>query len=535
MTVVAVAASGLVLGQGAAAPGRRVAFLVGVNEYQNNGFKNLSWAEHDVTEMAKELERLGFDKVVTLKGASASKGKIETQLTLLLDDVHKNDLVLVMLSGHGQQLPVKDAAGVETEDAFFCPANAVVGEPDTLVSLSWLTDKKLSKHASKNLVLVDACRDSVIVDPDKGVNSKGIEGKRVALPEGIAILFSCSSGQKSVERDNLKHGVFAFSALEVLKAFDGSGRALTWNSLVDGVLEGVSDLNAEQQPVLAGVMPRLVLAPGSAPTAMRLEGRAPGELRDDNAIKMKFRWCPPGTFRMGSPADEPVRDKDVEGQVEVTLRRGFWMGQYELTQSQWRTVMGTTLEQQRDKAGSNSLCGDGPDHPIYYVNHTEATEFCRRFTESERNAGRLPAGWEYRLPTEAQWEYACRAGTTTPTAFGASLGSTDANFNGNYPYNGAVEGPYLEKTTAVGRYRKNEWNLYDMHGNVRELCADGYAEQLAGGVDPSGPSTAALRVRRGGGWKDGGGYCRSAKRFGYDPSSRLDYLGFRVARVPSGA
>jgi formylglycine-generating enzyme len=264
------------------------------------------------------------------------------------------------------------------------------------------------------------------------------------------------------------------------------------------------------------------------------EGSRAGEERDDNGLKMNFCWCPPGSFRMGSPASEPERGEE-EGPVNVTLSRGFWMGKYEVTQEQWRQVMGGSVRDQAAKGPhETSLAGQGPDYPIYDVSYTEAEEFCRQLTESERRVGRLLVGWSYRLPTEAQWEYACRAGTTTATAFGDQLSSQDANFNGNYPYNDAPKGPYLESTTAVGKYRPNAWGLHDMHGNVFEWCLDGFAESLAGGIDPVGPSTALYRMFRGGGWFRNGSICRSATR-GWDVREyRGNSMGFRVARVPSG-
>ncbi len=256
--------------------------------------------------------------------------------------------------------------------------------------------------------------------------------------------------------------------------------------------------------------------------------------REDNALKMKLCWCPPGSFRMGSERDEPER-RDDEGPVNVTLSRGFWMGKHEVTQSQWQMVMGTTVEHQETKGTYRGLAGTGPDHAMYFVNHTEAEEFCRKLTENERRAGRLSAFWEYRLPTEAQWEYACRAGTTTATAFGDQLSSLNANFNGDLPYNKAAKGPNLREVTPVGRYRPNPWGLYDMHGNVREWCRDGYAEQLTAGVDPLGPSGASARVLRDGSWYLPGGNCRSSSRSSIAPGYRDSSLGFRAALAPSSA
>ena len=174
---------------------------------------------------------------------------------------------------------------------------------------------------------------------------------------------------------------------------------------------------------------------------------------------------------------------------------------------------------------------------MYYVSQNEALEFCRQLTDSERSAGRLPAGWEYRLPTEAQWEYACRAGTTTATAFGSSLSSTQANFNGEYPYNGAAKGPNLGKTATVGSYNANAWGLYDMHGNVGEWCRDWYTGTLSGGRNPdvSQPGEATFRVLRGGSWFVSGWYCRSAVRGWDEPAFRDQSYGFRVAGVRSGS
>ena len=263
-------------------------------------------------------------------------------------------------------------------------------------------------------------------------------------------------------------------------------------------------------------------------------GRKAGEIRDDNGLKTKLVWCPPGSFRMGSPQDEPDRDDD-EDQVDVTLKSGVWLGQCEVTQAEWQAVMGTTIRDQAAKSGAISFYGEGPNDPMYYVSHDEAREFCRKLSDRERAAGRLPAGCEYRLPTEAEWEYGCRAGATTATAFGAKLSSRQANFDGDFPYNGAEKGPDLSKTQEVGRYSANPWNLRDMHGNVWEWCLDVYKQKLPGGIDPSvsDAGSVADRVHRGGGWNDLGKKCRSAYRSRSTSVYRLNDLGFRLALGPS--
>jgi formylglycine-generating enzyme required for sulfatase activity len=264
-------------------------------------------------------------------------------------------------------------------------------------------------------------------------------------------------------------------------------------------------------------------AAGPSTKAIPDEGLRPGQERDDNALKMMFCWCPPGSFKMGSPPGEPDRYED-EAQVDVTLG-GFWMGKYEVTQGQWQQVMGTSVRDLMGKAGASSPAGEGQAHPMYYVNHAEAEQFCQKFTETERAAGRLSAGWEYRLPTEAQWEYACRAGNPARFSFG-----DDVELLGDYAwFNQNAWG----KTHRVGERKPNAFGLRDMHGNVWEWCRDGYVADLPGGVDPEGPAGASDRVVRGGSWSDYRSICRSAKRGAYSPAARNSYLflGFRVARV----
>ena len=163
------------------------------------------------------------------------------------------------------------------------------------------------------------------------------------------------------------------------------------------------------------------------------------------------------------------------------------------------------------------------------MSYEDATDFCRRLTEEETKAGRLAAGMHYQLPTEAQWEYACCAGTTTLSAPGDQLSSNDANFDGTVPQTGAAPGPYLHETTPVGQYRANPWGVHDMHGNVWELCLDGYQAKLAGGEDPVGPASAKFYVMRGGCWHNNDRHV-PARQQGLFPAGR-PWVGPGLSRL----
>jgi formylglycine-generating enzyme required for sulfatase activity len=228
---------------------------------------------------------------------------------------------------------------------------------------------------------------------------------------------------------------------------------------------------------------------------------------------------------MGSPPNEPER-RPGEDQVEVTLTKGFWMAKFEATQGQWKRVIGNLPGE------LTAALPAGDDLPVGNVNFAEAEAFCQKLTQLARQAGDLPQDWEFRLPTEAQWEYACRAGTTTATSFGDTLSSKQANFDGNYPYNGAATGPSLKRAAPVGSYPANAWGLHDMHGNTFEWCRDWYHAKLPGGADPDLYwATATSRVRRGGCWADQGWPCRSAFRLRFEPERRYDHIGFRIVAV----
>lgn len=270
------------------------------------------------------------------------------------------------------------------------------------------------------------------------------------------------------------------------------------------------------------------------PPAAQPESFVGSKAGDEREVAgVKLCWCPPGKFIMGSPPGEPER-RPGEDQVEVTLSKGFWMAKYETTQGQWKRVVGKLPGE------LTAELPEGDDYPVGNVNFAEAEAFCAKLTELGRQSDGLPPGWECRLPTEAHWEYACRAGTTTATAFGDGIGSKQANVQGK-PYNGGEPGPTLGRAAKVGSYPPNAWGLHDMHGNTCEWCRDWYHAKLPGGVDPdlySAKATAQKnrtgdysRSRRGSCWADDGWPCRSAFRQRFEPERRYDHIGFRVVVV----
>ena len=228
-----------------------------------------------------------------------------------------------------------------------------------------------------------------------------------------------------------------------------------------------------------------------------------------NSIGMELKLLPAGTFMMGSNFGQ-AHEQPVH---KVTLSQNFYIGVHEVTQEQWIKVMGT-----------NPSKFKGPRNAVEQVSWTDAVEFCLKLSAlpEERAAGRF-----YQLPTEAQWEYACRAGTTTEYCFG-----DDESELGDYAW---YKGNSGSKTHPVGQKKPNAWGLYDMHGNVWEWCQDPHDAYPSRAVtDPTGPASGSYRVIRGGGWLSTAEFCRSAYRVGALPSNRNLNYGFRVCLSPSG-
>jgi formylglycine-generating enzyme required for sulfatase activity len=252
-----------------------------------------------------------------------------------------------------------------------------------------------------------------------------------------------------------------------------------------------------------------------------------------NSVGMKLVRIPAGTFLMGSPHDEEGRYDD-EQQHEVQITRPFYLGVHEVTQAQFQKLMGFNNSWFSPAGrGKDRVKGKVTDNfPVESASWHDARTFCERLSAlpAEKKAGR-----RYRLPSEAEWEHACRVGTESPDPgpfhFGLSLSAKQANFNGNGPYGKAPRGAYLARPAPVGSYKASTVGLFDMHGNVAEWCADWYDAQYyrrCPRKDPKGPAKGDMRVVRGGSWYAHARVCRAAHRLWAAPATRTNLVGFRV-------
>jgi formylglycine-generating enzyme required for sulfatase activity len=523
--------------------------LIGVDQYQ---FASpLEYAVADQQSLYDELVSSGLDeRQVTLLRDKADdskylpfKSNIEREIKGISSLAERGDLVLIVFSGHGRHIGKK---------SYICPTDANLDDPETMIALEWIYDQLRPSKADLKMVIVDACRD---VDPlltrdkngsvpDYQTEMKSFVSSSDRLPNGMILLHSCSEGEKAKEDKALGHGVFTYYLLEGLRGKadkDKNGR-VTMGELMsfsnrETKLHVYKKSGSIQSPKVFGnfafdvldfevvsLSGPKVLSPTTAKPVMNVADapRKPLPLENPagvitNSIGMKLKLIPAGEFLMGSPTTEKGRSEDEGPQHKVRITKPFYLGVTEVTQGEWFAVMQT-----RPWAGQNSV-KEGNTYPATYVSWDDAHEYCRRLSEKE---GKL-----YRLPTESEWEYACRGGTTTAYSYGP-----DSGLLKDYAWFGATALDIGEGYAhEVGMKKANPFGLHDMHGNVWEWCSDWKADYSAAAVtDPMGPSAGSYRVDRGGSWRSTAGLCRSAYRSGDDPSFRYGSLGFRLALSPTG-
>jgi formylglycine-generating enzyme len=426
-----------------------------------------------------------------------------------------------------------------------------------------------------NILFYDACRNELPAEiRDKSAGETNHFFAEKSSCSGVFVGFSTEAGLKSFNNDNatdLRKGSFFTSALAKRLREDSGTHSLNnlyslvMNDVVErakgtvgfngpvvqiptatpgvaGIFYLAKQVNMEDeinrraqalaaQMIQAPVLPVVDLLP---PQEGRIKQEYSVPLPDGQ--KITLRYCPAGDFKIGSPAGEfkigspagePDRSAD-EAQADITFSYHFWMQETEVSQAQWKAVMGED---------NNPSHFKGDQLPVESVSALQVDAFVAKLNQ----VAALPPGWLWSLPSEPEWEYGCRAGSPTATAFGDTLTSEQANFNGADPYpKEAATGPYLGKTSPVGfpGYPANDWGLRDMHGNIWEWTADSWdcVSEHKSETDPKPrAATGSSRVLRGGGWLDLGVNCRSADRDRNAPDYSNYFLGFRVSAVPAGA
>jgi formylglycine-generating enzyme required for sulfatase activity len=326
------------------------------------------------------------------------------------------------------------------------------------------------------------------------------------------------------------HGLLAVQPppVQVTTSREGNQITLSWET-VSGVRYQVQQSGGLGQPWVSSTDEPLVTQGG------RLSFTAP--INDGTCLyrvshgapetMTEMVWISHGTFIMGSSSEDPDADPDELPQREVTISGSFWMGKYPVTQAEYEQVMGVNpsfFRGVRDWPAANTDYGDEPRRPVESVSWEDAMAYCAARTELERAEGRIPANMSYRLPTEAEWEYASRAGTTTRFSYGDDPDFAELDAYGWYLGNSNL------RTHPVGQKLPNPWGLYDMHGHVWEWCLDWYGPYAEGpAIDPEGPETGTSRVIRGGTFANRSSWCRSSNRD--TPHGATYDFGFRVVLV----
>ncbi len=567
--------------------GRRWALLIGINGYAN--MDSLSHCVADVKELRQQLIDGGFEpeRITLVSDESTeprykpSKGNIEKQLDLVLGSARTNDVVLIAFSGHGVYYE---------NDSYWCPPEADTDDPvATMVSQQSINQRLERSHASLRIVFADACRDlsqSGKKSATRLMEAANVQKSLERVPESILLFNSCSPGQIAHEDRKLGHGVFMNFLLAGLKGqadVDTDGQVTLgelWDFASDKTqLYVVKEKNALQVPILGGQLTRdaqrfpLKLASvsrsnTSSPSSVPV-GQTPSIT---NSLGMKLVLIPAGEFEMGANESKDqlkgagfyvpdAADYSDESPIHrVKLTRPFYMGQHEVTVGQWRKFVAAEAyitEAERDGKGGwgynseTEFSEQKPhfswkstgftqtdDHPVVNVSWNDVVAFCAWLSKQENVT--------YRLPTEAEWEYACRAGTKTRYSTGDGEGSLEGAGNfwdqaSRKKFSKVNEATFFRFddgwafTAPVGRFKANAFGLHDIHGNVWEWCQDWYDAKYyarSPASDPVNSQADQYRVGRGGSWISSPVYCRSADRNGNTPDDRASHLGFRLVRGP---
>ena len=564
----------ILIGQGLhATAAEKYALLVGVSKYEHAQMNRtlLKYPEADAQAVGELLQKSGYT-VVLLQGKQATQKAIEDALDKAKGEGTSEGVVLIGMFGHGVQYE---------NDAYYCPyttrlrevkdfkgkvvrdeSGQIELEPDpaSMISMRTILDALTVCGAESKVLLADCCRENPNAARGRAFGSNL---QKEGLPSGMAALFACSENEQALESDEWGHGAFTKALLDECGA---GGREITASTLSDALYRRVRVLvkdktNGKQSQTVNGIVHGFV--------DLRM---VPSTLSDEitNSIGMKLKLIPAGEFIMGSNASrgdletagfvlpDSFDNSDEQPAHSVRITKPFYMGIHEVTRGQFAGFVNDTgyrTEAEKDGKGGWGQDAVGyasvkpgytwkdngmlqtDSHPVINVSWNDAVEFIKWLSKKE--------GKQYRLPTEAEWEYCCRAGSGTHFSSGDSLASLKGFGNmldtlpilGKYS-NDTDQGFSFDDgffhTSPVGHFKANKFGMYDMHGNVSEWCSDWYGKDyyaVSPLTDPGGPTTGSNRVNRGGGWFTS--VCRSARRSKVVPSYRDDRLGFRPALSPS--
>ena len=543
-------------------PPKKVALLVGVKEYRKN-LDPLRFTENDAVELGVVLKKYGYEVVVLCDSLGAkdaallpTKKNILAKLEVFRKKLERPDTFFVGFAGHGLQFG-------DDDHPYFCPVEADKTDKDTLIDLNAVAKTVENSGAGVRLMVVDACRN------DPAVKLGAIDLHTARPPKGGAALFSCSQGQFAREAPELKHGVFFYHFIQAIqnpKLADEETGEVTWSRVQEYTAKQTNKyvrekigLGARQEPHqlmdISGDSPVLLTLKASggssAVVAAGDDKEEAFEWKDEKRTrkvltldlggeKMKFVRIKAGKFQMGSPDSDKDAGKNEKPQHEVTLTKDFYMAEHTVTVEQFAAfVKATGYETTLEKAKADNtwrmpvFVRKEKGHPVVFVSYDDALKYCEWATGQAKRT--------VCLPTESQWEYACRGGTATKFFTGDDPESLEGYANVNQYDDVRKRDEYKFKSknmyrysSPVGSFKPNPFGLYDMTGNVTQWCrdweSDAYYAKEEAKKDPQGPTgPASSRILRGASWHHDPKDCRSANRGSTLPGYGLVSTGFRVS------